>query len=190
MSLPEPARFCPRCGAALDMSAGAGALDAAAPSCPRDGYRWFPDPKVAVGVVVEERAGLGTASGDARRILLVRRNHEPAMGRWAFPSGFVDAGEVLEEAAVREVREETGVEVRLARLLGAWSARGEGVVFIAYAGVAASGEAVAGPEASEVAWFAADALPPLAFEHDDAIIDAWRSGAGTPLAGRPARGAP
>src|SRR3546814_19295973 len=49
--------------------------------------------------------------------LLVRRNHEQALGRWAFPSGYVDAGEVLQAAAAREVLEETDVHVRVDRLL-------------------------------------------------------------------------
>ena len=162
--LPEPPRFCPRCGAALEASQ----------PCEVDGYRWYADPKVAAGVVVTDATG---------RILLVRRNHEPAMGRWAFPSGYVDAGEVLEEAAAREVREETGVEVRLERLLGAWSHAGEAVVFLAYAGRHIDGVAIAGPEAYEVGWFSPEALPPLAFPHDDNIIAAWRSGVGAPLAG-------
>jgi len=167
---PEPPRFCPRCGTAFEAS------EASQP-CAVDGYRWYPDPKVAAGVVVTDAAG---------RILLVKRNHEPAMGRWAFPSGYVDAGEVLEEAAAREVREETGIEVRLERLLGAWSRAGEAVVFLAYAALHTEGIASAGPEAEAVEWFAPDALPPLAFPHDDEIIAAWRAGVGAPLAHRPA----
>ena len=161
MSLPEPARFCPRCGAALGTEA----------ACPRDSYRWFLDPKVAVGVLVQDRAG---------RLLLVRRNHDPALGQWAFPSGFVDAGEQLEDAAVREVREETQVDVELDRLLGAWSHAGDPVVFLAYAARLRGGVAAPGDEASEVAWVSPDDLPSLAFEHDDEVIAAWRSGAGAP----------
>src|SRR5690606_33928087 len=134
-----------------------------------DGYRWYADPKVATGVLVTDARG---------RLLLVKRNHDPAMGRWAFPSGYVDAGEVLEEAATREVFEETGIEVRLERLLGAWSHPGDAVVFLAYAAVHVAGEALAGPEAEQVGWFAPDALPPLAFPHDDEIVAHWRSGAG------------
>ncbi len=158
-ALPEPAHFCPRCGAPLDVAS----------NCPRDGYRWFPDPKVAVGVLIAERDTDATP-----RLLLVRRNHEPALGAWAFPSGYVDAGEVLEEAAAREVREEANVEVRVDALLGAWSDAGNPVVFLAYAGHITGGEPSPGPEASEVAWFAADDLPPLAFDHDDEVVAAWQ----------------
>jgi ADP-ribose pyrophosphatase YjhB (NUDIX family) len=131
-----------------------------------DGHR---DPKLAAGVVVEHEG----------RVLLVRRNHEPMYGRWTFPSGFVDAGEVVEEAARREVREEAGVDVRIDRLLGVYSTAGEPVVFVAYAGSTIAGTPVAGEEALEVGLFAPDALPELAFEHDPAIIEAWRAGRGS-----------
>ena len=156
--LPEPARFCPRCAAPLE---------APAATCPRDGYRWFSDPKVAVGVVIADDA-------DPSRLLLVRRNHEPALGAWAFPSGYVDAGEVLEEAAAREVSEEANVDVEVGALLGAWSEAANPVIFLAYAGRIRSGTPSPGPEASEVRWFASDALPPLAFDHDGEVVAAWR----------------
>ncbi len=170
LPLPTPARYCPRCGVAL-------ALATAGTRCTTEacGYAWYPDPKVAVGVVAE-RDG---------RILLVRRNHEPAMDRWAFPSGFVDAGEVIEDAARRETREEAGIEVRIDRLLGTWSSEGDPVVFVAYAGTVAPGDPVAGVEASEVAFFEADALPPLAFDHDFEVIDAWRAMRREATAARP-----
>ncbi|MDA0271621.1 MAG: NUDIX hydrolase [Chloroflexi bacterium] len=168
--LPVPARFCPRCGAPTEVR-----LER--PVCTASGcsFTWYPDPKVAVGVLAE-RGGL---------LLLVRRNHEPAYGRWAFPSGYVDAGEVVEDAALREVREETGVTVRLDRLLGVYSQPGSAVVFIAYAGTITDGEPVAGDEALEVGMFAPDALPPLPFPHDDAVVDAWRSGAGAATSAAP-----
>lgn len=161
MPLPEAARHCPACGERYGPDE---------PSTPRTcgacGRVWYHDPKVATGVVVEHEG----------RILLVRRNHEPMLGRWAFPSGYVDAGEVVEEAAAREVREETGVEVALDRLLGVWSHVGDPVIFIAYAGHRVAGEAVSGDEAFEVAWFAPDALPDLPFPHDEQVIAAWRGG--------------
>ncbi len=124
------------------------------------------DPKVAAGVVVEREG----------RVLLIRRNHEPMYGRWSFPSGYVDAGEIVEQAAVREVLEETGVEVEIERLLGVYSSRGNPVVFIAYAGVSTGGEPRAGEEAIEVGLFDPDELPELAFPHDPAILEAWRRG--------------
>jgi ADP-ribose pyrophosphatase YjhB (NUDIX family) len=156
-----PAGFCPVCGAALLAGAGPGGR----PECAACGYVRYDNPKVATGVVAE-RDG---------RILLVRRNHEPMLGRWSFPSGFVDAGEVVGEAAAREAREETGVEVRIDQLLGVYSRRGDPVVFVAYAATVVAGEPAAGPEAFEVGLFAPEALPALAFPHDPAILDAWRA---------------
>ena len=135
----------------------------------------FDAPKVAVGVVAERRG----------KLLLVRRNHEPRMGEWSFPSGYVDRGEVLEEAAIRETKEETGLDVKLGPLLGAWSSRGEGVIFLAYAARAPSGRTVIGPECMDVRFFAPDALPPLAFQHDSSILRAWRTlGVATTSGGR------
>ena len=164
------ARFCPRCGASLRRRVAFGHRR---PVCPRCGYVHFNDPKVAVGVVAERRG----------RLLLVRRNHEPHPGEWSFPSGYVDSGEGLETAAARETREETGLDVRIGRLLGAWSTPGEPVIFIAYAARVAGGRIEVGAECIEVGhecmdvrFFPPDALPPLAFPHDAAIVRAWQAG--------------
>ncbi len=134
------------------------------PQCGDCGAVAFVDPKLAVVVV---------ASRDSR-ILMVKRDIEPMMGRWSFPSGYVDRGEVVEEAAVREVREETNVDVSLDALLGVYSRRGAPVVLVAYAATITRGEPSAGDEAQDAALFASDALPPLPFPNDDAIIADWR----------------
>ena len=102
------ATYCRECGHALEQRSAFGKTRGVCPNC---GYTHFDDPKVAVGVVVEKDGG----------IVLGRRNHEPKLGCWSFPSGFVDAGEVPEDAARREVEEETGLEVRIDRLLGVYS---------------------------------------------------------------------
>ena len=159
------ATHCTDCGARMEQREAFGRLRNVCPTC---GHVHFDDPKVAVGVVLE----LGG------RIVLCRRAHEPKLGSWSFPSGFVDVGERLEDAAAREVEEETGLQVRLERLLGAYSTPGERTVFIAYAGAVASGRIVAGEECLEVAAFPPGELPALAFPHDEAIVRAWRSGDG------------
>jgi ADP-ribose pyrophosphatase YjhB (NUDIX family) len=97
------------------------------------------------------------------------------MGEWSFPSGYIDRGEVLEHGAVRETKEETGLDVALTHLLGAWSTRGERVVFIAYVARAKNGPIVIGPECQDVRFFDPDALPPLAFPHDPSVVRAWRT---------------
>ncbi|MGB7210186.1 MAG: NUDIX domain-containing protein [Pyrinomonadaceae bacterium] len=120
------------------------------------------DPKLAAGVLVAREG----------RILLVQRNHEPGMGRWSFPSGFVDRGEVVEEAAAREALEEAGVRVEILQLLGVFSERGHPVVFVVYE-ARTSDVPAPGPEALAVDFFAPGELPPLAFDHDKHIIDTW-----------------
>jgi mutator protein MutT len=159
------ATYCRECGHALEPRLAFGKMRNVCPGC---GYTHFEDPKVAVGVVVEKDGG----------IVLGKRNHDPKMGYWSFPSGFVDAGEVPEDAAVREVEEETGVRVRLDRLLGVYSRPGDRVIFLAYAGHAVGGRLVAGEECIEVGVFAPDRLPELAFPNDGAILAAWSSGRG------------
>ncbi len=156
--------YCPVCGAEMLPDGGPSNL----PHCPRCSYVRWSNPKVGAGVVAE-RDG---------RILLIRRNHEPMMGKWSFPSGFVDGGEVVEEAAAREAREEANVEVRIDSLLGVYSTAGDPVVFVAYAATITAGEPTPGDEAYEVGLFALDALPDLAFPHDQRIVDAWRQHTG------------
>ena len=152
--------FCPRCGHRLEEREIDGKLRSACPSCSFIQYR---DPKVAVGVV--------TARDGA--VLLTRRNHEPKMGLWSFPSGFVDAGEPVEAAAIREVKEETGVDVAIDRLIGIFSEAGNPVIFIAYAAAVVGGELEPGPECMAVDFFLPERMPELAFPHDGEILRRW-----------------
>lgn len=155
--------FCSQCGTHVEEKMAFGKMRAVCPSC--DTVH-FEDPKVAVGVVVSHLGG----------IVLGKRNHEPKMGSWSFPSGFVDVGEKLEVAAARECMEETGLKVRIDRLLGAYSTPGERVIFIAFAGTAIGGNLEAGEECQDVGIFPPDALPDMAFPHDGAILAAWQNG--------------
>jgi len=159
------ARFCVECGAALEERE---AFGRSRPVCSACGHVHFEDPKVGVGVVAT-RAG---------RILLTRRNHEPRMGMWSFPAGFVDAYENVVAAAAREALEETGVHVRVGPLLGVFQEAGSRVVFIAFAAEAGADVPVCGDECLDVRYFAPDELPPLAFDTDGAVLDAWRTLAG------------
>jgi len=121
-------RFCPRCGNPLDSRV----LKAGEPPrlvCRACAFVFFLDPKIATGVVFSHGDG----------ILLVQRALHPSYGKWVFPGGYVDRGETLEAAAVREVREESGLAVRLTGLLGVYSFPDNPVVVVAYAGVVTGG---------------------------------------------------
>lgn len=152
--------FCQRCGHRL---AHKEIYKRVRPYCPQCGQVVFVDPKVAAVVLV-------VIGG---KLVMVKRAIEPALGRWSFPSGFVDRGEVVEEAAIREVREETGLEVRLKDLVGLYSQEGNPVVLAVYSAEVVGGTLKAGDETEEVALFAVDELPPLPFPHDERIVRDW-----------------
>ena len=157
------ARFCLYCGAELTPHSIFGKVR---PGCSICDYVHFEDPKVAAGVIAERHG----------QVLLTRRNHEPRMGCWSFPSGFVDAGEDVRAAAVREALEETGIRVELTWLVGVYQEAGSRVIYIAYAAEAGEGEPVADAESMEVRFFDREHLPELAFPHDGEILAAWRAG--------------
>lgn len=99
-------------------------------------------------------------------IVLVKRKYEPYVGDWCLPGGFMEAREEPEESAQREVFEETGLNVEIDRLLGAFSpGKGINVIILFYLAKLAKGSMVAGDDASEVAAFTKDQLPAnVAFE--------------------------
>jgi 8-oxo-dGTP diphosphatase len=105
------------------------------------------------------------------KVLLIRRGVEPFAGRWALPGGFVHVDETLDQAVLRELREETGLaKVYLEQLYTfGETARDprERVVSVAYYALVRLGDhqVQAATDAREAAWFAVDDLPPLAFDH-------------------------
>jgi ADP-ribose pyrophosphatase YjhB (NUDIX family) len=160
-----PFKYCPACGAALVQRSVAGALRAACPACD---FVAFADPKV-VAVVMVEHAG---------KVLLGRRSINPGLGQWSFITGYVDRGEKVEDAALREVKEEANLDVRLEGLLGVYSTTGRPHILIAYrASVTPEALSAMTPqpeEVSELAFFGPDAMPPLAFPGDYEIFADWR----------------
>ncbi len=154
-------KFCPRCANPLIERLIERHLR---PHCNSCGFIHYTGPKVAVGVIISQRGA----------ILLNRRDIEPGRGRWSFPSGYVDVGEALTEAARREVREETGLEVEIGPLIGVYDNPKRPVVFIVYAASAVTGEPMAGQEVQEVGYFLPNELPEMAFDHDEKIISDWQ----------------
>lgn len=125
----------------------------------------FPRPAVTVDVVVF------TIQGDALQVLLIKRGLEPFKGQWALPGGFVQQDEGLDDAARRELAEETNVrDVWLEQLytFGAPSRdpRGRTITVAYFALIAADDrDLLAATDSAEVAWFRVDRLPALAFDH-------------------------
>lgn len=153
--------FCPQCATPVQQQMFEGK---ARPTCPACGYIAFADPKVAATVLIERD----------NKILFIRRAIDPGRGRWCFPGGYVDFGEDPAAAAMRECREETGLEVTILTLLDlAFDGR---VIVITYLAQVAEGvEPVAADDADLVAWFGLDELPPLAFNSMTRPIQYWQN---------------
>lgn len=113
-------------------------------------------------------------------VLLIRRGNEPFRGCWALPGGFMEMEETIEHCAVRELQEETGLQVAETdlRLIGVYSTPGRDprgrTVTAAYLVRLVSGEPKAGDDAAEVRWWPLANLPSLAFDHAEIITDAQR----------------
>ncbi len=115
------------------------------------------------------------------KVALIRRGHPPFQGKWALPGGFVDVGERIEKALMREVKEETGMGVRIASVIGIYSdpkrdPRGH-TVSVAFLCRKTSGRMCAGDDAAAIAWFDMDEAiaSPLAFDHRQVLRDAVKA---------------
>ncbi len=163
------ARYCMRCGAATERRylEHEGRERAVCPQC---GWVHYPHLKVGAGVLIE-RGG---------RLLLLRRAHPPWPGAWNLPAGYVEIDEPPEQAAAREAREETGLEVRIVRLVDARffadDPRGNGLLLV-YRAEVVGGQLRAADETDAVAFFAPAELPAdLAGGAHDVVIRAWAAG--------------
>jgi ADP-ribose pyrophosphatase YjhB (NUDIX family) len=166
-------RFCPRCGHAItrrQLKAG----DPVRLVCDGCGFVFYLDPKVAVGTIIR-------TSHD--RLVLVRRAIEPGYGKWVFPGGYVDRGEALVDAAVREAREESGLDVRLDGLVNVYSYAGRVPVIVVYAATATGGELTVDEESLESAEVGPDAIPwtELAFRSTREALQDYLAGMLHPL---------
>lgn len=142
-------RFCPRCGGVLERRL-LKSTEPERPVCTACGFVFYIDPKIAVGTIIVSRQS---------KLVLVRRAIEPGYGKWVFPGGYVDRGEPLTAAAVREAREESGLEVRLDGLINVYSYPGRAPVIVVYAATALGGTLSGDDECLEAAEFDRDELP-------------------------------
>ena len=162
-SNPSGDNYCSGCASPLEIRP---VQDRHRPVCPACGRVVYYDPKVAAVTIVSRK----------EKVLLVRRANQPGYGLWSVPGGYVDRGEVVEEAAAREVQEETGLEVQIGGLIGLFSEAGRPVIVAAFKGVECGGLLQAGSEALDVGFFALTGLPPMAFPGDARILEEWANG--------------
>jgi 8-oxo-dGTP diphosphatase len=161
--LVDSIKFCPRCGTALVERLHTRKMR---PVCPKCNWVYFPDPKVAVVVLIRKDD----------HVLLVQRKFDPQKGYWTLPSGFVDAGEDPMAAAARECLEETGLVIDDLKLLDVIYSheypRGASILILYHAQVK-SGEVIPGDDANQAAYFHIRSLPHLAFSSTHQILEEY-----------------
>jgi len=159
--------YCPVCGGKLNQVV----LKEIEPSrlvCSTCRFILYMDPKVVACTVVEQE----------NRIALLKRAMDPQKGLWVMPGGFVDRGEELTAAALRETAEECGLGIRIKGLLGVYSYSGETQVVVVYTAQYISGDIVAGDETLEARFFEPGEIPwgRLAFRSTtDALKDYFKT---------------
>ncbi len=158
-------RFCPLCGQEMGILETDGRLRKVCPdtSC---GYIFYQNPVPAAGAVIVENDS----------ILLVRRAHPPKIDWWCIPAGFMEWDEHPTETAVRELKEETGLDVKLTGFFEVYSGNDDprnNALLLLYLADIVGGTPAPSDDASEVKFFPFDALPErIAFEsHVQALAD-------------------
>jgi ADP-ribose pyrophosphatase YjhB (NUDIX family) len=159
--VPDEYRFCPRCGAALESRL----LKEREPSrlvCTACEHVVYLDPKVAACTITLLEGG----------IVLLKRTIEPQVGKWVFPGGFVDRGESVAAAAMRETLEEVSLRVTLTGILDVYSFPGSPVIVIVYAADVVGGDLRAADECDDARIFPPEEIPwdDLAFESTRAAL--------------------
>lgn len=156
-------RFCPWCASPLILK-GRDGRDRL--SCPECDFIWYRNPIPAAGAFIKR----------GETILLVKRKFPPRVGDWCFPAGFMEYDESPVECCVREIKEETGLEVRVTRLFWNYSGHDDprsNAILAMYLAEETGGKLEAGDDAIELEFFPIDKTPAnIAFQaHREAIAD-------------------
>ncbi|HEX7344025.1 MAG TPA: NUDIX hydrolase [bacterium] len=154
-------KFCPICAGPLKREIVENIWRLRCQTC---GEIHYENPKPSVALLVRNERG---------ELLLVKRNVDPGAGRWCLPGGFIEMGESAQDAARRELHEETGLEGELIRVVDAASKLNGyygDVVVIAFEARVTGGELKPGDDASDVRYFATDQLPDIAFGSHEKFI--------------------
>ncbi len=156
--------YCPRCRAELVDREVYGKVRRVCPACR---FVQFIDPKISTAVLAEQEG----------KVLLIKRRMEPAQGSWCMPGGFIEVDETPIEAAMRECREETGLEVEITGLVDVYTYRdyrGQGILIL-YRGQIVGGRLASGDDAETARLFGPDELPEdIAFDTNIQALAAWR----------------
>ncbi len=145
---PPEYRFCPRCAGRLEGRI----IKEGEPErlvCGTCGFVFYLGPKLVAGAIIETRGG----------ILLIQRAIEPGYGKWTFPGGFVERGEIAEVAAAREALEEIGVEIEVTGIVGLYTYEDQIPAIAVFSARITGGEAEPLDETLDVRPFPRAALP-------------------------------
>lgn len=156
--------FCPKCSHSLEEREINSHIRLLCPNC---GFIFYRNPAPAVAAIIQ----------DGPHILLVKRKFDPQAGKWTFPSGFIEWEEEPQECLLREVKEETNLDVEIESLFGVYSGNDDPrtrVVLIAYKVKKIGGIMKAGDDASAIAYYPLISLPEIAFKAHRQIIEDLR----------------
>jgi ADP-ribose pyrophosphatase YjhB (NUDIX family) len=167
----RPKRFCPFCGHRLPLPPATGIAN---PACRRCNTPVYENPVPATCLVVVD---------DREQLLLVKRKVAPKQGLWCLPGGYMALAESPEQAALRELFEETGLVGQIELLMGITSVFSETdhtIVMIGYLVKTFHGRLSPGDDAAETAFFARDCLPAIAFSSHYSFIRLYLAGYAAP----------
>lgn len=154
-------RFCPYCAGRFERKYVQGRDRLVCTDC---GEIYYQNPLPAATALVVNRHN---------QLLLGKRAVEPAKGEWGLPGGFIEMGETMEQAALRELKEETGLEGKILSFIGCFPQESlfyGSIIIFGYRIEAAGGNLQAGDDVEEIIYFDLDSLPPVAFEAHRKLI--------------------
>ncbi len=161
-------QYCPRCRTEMVDKAVYGRVRRVCPAktcC----FIQFIDPKVSAAVMVEKN----------KEVLLIQRAMSPAKGSWCLPGGFMEIGETPQQSAIRECKEESGLDIEISRLIDVFyyeDFRGSGVL-IMFKGQVIGGQLHAGDDAQQAQFFRSDNLPQnIQFASNIEALTRWQKG--------------
>ena len=156
----EDFKFCPKCGQKLELKMVGNHQRLVCSFCQ---FVFYQNPKPTVGIFVI----------NGKKVLLAKRGIEPFKGWWDSVGGFIEEGESPEEAAIREAKEETNLDIKLGEILGAGKDiySGQHIIPIAFAAKLIGGVPQPADDVVELKWFSLDSLPrKIAFEGNKKVL--------------------